>query len=105
MSGNPRFRLWLAVLLVLSIVLLVSHRPKHPATQTKLPGHQNQLALGSRSDVTGPMEIPINPAVEFDFKNKSEILKLPASLDVFLWEKPPKALRRPPVMTLKLKFI
>ena len=28
-----------------------------------------------------------------------------SSLDVFLWEEPPKALRSPPVMTVKLKFI
>ncbi len=77
MSGNPRVRLWLAVLLlVLSIVLLISERPRHLGTLTKLPSHRNQLALGSLSDVSGPMVISLNPVVEFDFKNKFEILRL-----------------------------
>jgi len=42
----------------------------------KLRTHHNQLAIGKRSDLSGPIEITINPAIEFDFKKKSEILKL-----------------------------
>lgn len=77
MSGNPRVRLWLAVfLLILSIFLLISERPRHLRTLTKLLSHRNQLALGSLSDVSDPIVISLNPAVEFDFKNKSEILRL-----------------------------
>ncbi|MBI9086635.1 MAG: hypothetical protein JEZ11_23760 [Desulfobacterales bacterium] len=76
MSDNLRLRLLLSVLLVLGLVLLISERPKHPSTPTSPPKPRNQLALGNLSNVSGPIVIPINPAVEFDFKSKSEILRL-----------------------------
>ena len=42
----------------------------------KMNAHYNQLAIGKFAHVSGSLEIDINPVVEFDFKKKSEILKL-----------------------------
>lgn len=67
-------RSWGIVLLVLSFSLLIAkiiHQPKSsPLT------HYNQLAIGKPAVVSGPLDITIKPAIEFDFKKKSEILKL-----------------------------
>ena len=42
----------------------------------KMNAHYNQLAIGKFAHVSGSLEIDINPAIEFDFKKKSEILEL-----------------------------